>query len=61
MERAVDLEGFSPDFVRYSVELKIAQANGKKDYWISCGNVLFKDDEALKQKWAAFVVENTSS
>ena len=39
MERAVDLEGFSPDFVRYSVELKIAQANGKKDYWISCGNV----------------------
>lgn len=58
MERTVDLEGFSPDFVRYSVELKRAQVNGKKDYWISCGNVLFEDDEALKQKWAAFVVEN---
>ena len=58
MEKTSDFGGFSPDFIRYSVELKREQANAKKDYWISCGSVLFEGDEALKQKWTAFVVEN---
>ena len=58
MEGTSNLESLDPNFIRYAVELKRAQANGKKDYWISCGDVLFDGDESLKQKWYSFVVEN---
>jgi len=58
MEKTSDLDILDPNFIRYTVELKRAQSNKKKDYWISCGDVLFDEDESLKQKWSSFVVEN---
>lgn len=44
--------------LRYNKEIKKEFAMGKKNYWISCGNVLFNGDEALKHKWEEFVTEN---